>query len=310
MMMKEWWPSMTWFGADPGGADNFGVAVLREDGTYNTQCVNCADEAITWIREFGRPNGVGIDCPLWWSSGRGGGRKVDQWLRDQGIPPGTVQAPNSLQGAVLVQGIMFAVRLRERYQGVLITEAHPKALLRFLGLSRELDKWDEVQKGFNLKGSVPSEHERDAVLAAVAAREGMTGVWSRDLSISRYESEVDPKRMWFGEVSYFWPYKAVAARVKASMMHVMPDNGGQLNQAALQCLREADAPASPYNLYLLELALWGLEKGVPVECPYRTERRWRCRWAICAGGSRRTSWAGWWTTRTAPRTRWSRRTTC
>jgi hypothetical protein len=27
------------------------------------------------------------------------------------------------------------------------------------------DKWDEVQKGFNLKGSVPSEHERDAVLA-------------------------------------------------------------------------------------------------------------------------------------------------
>src|SRR5262249_41364779 len=130
MMMKEWWPSMTWLGADPGGMDNFGVAVLREDGTYDTQCVNCADEAITWIGKFGRRHGVGIDCPLWWSSGRGGGRKADQWLRDQGIPAGTVQSANSLQGAVLVQGIMFAVRLRERYQGVLITEAHPKALLR------------------------------------------------------------------------------------------------------------------------------------------------------------------------------------
>jgi hypothetical protein len=46
-----------------------------------------------------------------------------------------VQSANSLQGVVLVQGIMFAARLRERYQGVLITEAHPKALLRFLGLS-------------------------------------------------------------------------------------------------------------------------------------------------------------------------------
>jgi predicted nuclease with RNAse H fold len=208
MMMKEWWPKMTWFGADPGGADNFGVAVFREDGTYVTKCVSCADEALNWICKFGRPNGAGIDCPLWWSSGQGGGRKADQWIRDHGIPPGTVQSANSLQGAALVQGVMFAVRLRERYQGVLITEAHPKALLRFLGLSSNLNKWGEIQECFKLKCSAPSsEHERDAVLAAVAAREGMTGVWSRDLSVNRWESELDPKRMWFGEVSYFWPNK-------------------------------------------------------------------------------------------------------
>jgi predicted nuclease with RNAse H fold len=189
-------PSMTWVGADPGGTNNFGVAVLREDGTYNTQCVSCAEEAIIWMNEFGCPNGVGIDCPLWWSSGRGGGRKADQWLRDQGIPPRTVQSANSLRGAVLMQGIMFAVRLREHHQGVPITEAHPKALLRFLGLSRGPDKWAEVQKAFHLEGNVPSDHERDAVLAAVAAREGMSGAWSRDLSVDRYESvEADPKRM-------------------------------------------------------------------------------------------------------------------
>ena len=139
---------------------------------------------------------------------KAGGRKADQWIRDHGIPPGTVQSANSLQGAALVQGVMFAVRLRERYQGVLITEAHPKALLRFLGLSSNLNKWGEIQECFKLKCSAPSsEHERDAVLAAVAAREGMTGVWSRDLSVNRWESELDPKRMWFGEVSYFWPNK-------------------------------------------------------------------------------------------------------
>ena len=68
---------MTWFGADPGGENNFGIAVLYEDGTYKTKCVDCADEAIDWIRKFGRPNGAGIDCPLWWSSGQGGGREAD-----------------------------------------------------------------------------------------------------------------------------------------------------------------------------------------------------------------------------------------
>ena len=127
MKMSQWW-----FGADPGGVDNFGIAVLRKDGTYDTKCVNCVDDAMDWIG--GRPNGVGIDCPLWWSSGQGGGRESDQWIRDQGIPPGTVQSANSLQGAVLLQGMMLAVRLRERYGDVLITEAHPKAVLRFLCL--------------------------------------------------------------------------------------------------------------------------------------------------------------------------------
>jgi len=179
-MTTRRWPSMTWFGADPGGVDNFGIAVLQEDGTYETKCVSSVDEATDWIFGLGHPNGVGIDCPLWWSSGRGGGRKADQWLRDQeGINPATVQSANSLQGAVLVQGIMLAMLMRERYPGIPITEAHPKALLQFLDL-HESD-WDEVRQHFKpLEGSAPpSEHERDALLAAVAIRQGMTGVWSR-----------------------------------------------------------------------------------------------------------------------------------
>jgi hypothetical protein len=51
----------------------------------------------------------------------------------------------------------------------------------------------------------PSEHERDAILASVAARNGVTGAWMRDLSLQRDQHELDPKRMWFGEVNYFWP---------------------------------------------------------------------------------------------------------
>jgi hypothetical protein len=120
-------------------------------------------------------------------------------------PPETVQTPNSLRGAVLVQGMMFAFRARERYgAAVPITEAHPKALLRMMGLHKS--SWDSIATKFSLIGKEPpSEHERDAILASVAARNGVKGAWTHDLSLVRDERELDPKRMWFGEVSYFWP---------------------------------------------------------------------------------------------------------
>jgi predicted nuclease with RNAse H fold len=193
---------MVWFGADPGGTKNFGVAILRDDGTYRTKCVNCADEAVEEISE--RPGGIGIDCPLWWSSSRSSDRMADRWLRAQGVPPGTVQTANSLRGAALVQGAMLAFRARERYAGVPITEAHPKALLRVMTLHKQ--PWGRIAAEFGLVGrEPPSEHERDAVLAAVAARNGVSRAWLRDLSLQRSDSELDPKRMWFGEVNYFWP---------------------------------------------------------------------------------------------------------
>ena len=31
---------MTWFGADPGGVDAFGVALLRESGSFDTEIVS------------------------------------------------------------------------------------------------------------------------------------------------------------------------------------------------------------------------------------------------------------------------------
>jgi hypothetical protein len=85
-----------------------------------------------------------------------------------------------------------------------ITEAHPKALLRVMGL--RASPWGVIAAKFGLVGEEPqSDHERDAVLAAVAARNGVTGLWSRDLSVNRHPSELDPKHMWFGSVNYFWP---------------------------------------------------------------------------------------------------------
>src|SRR5262245_2929900 len=160
---------MIWFGADPGGKKNFGIAVIREDSTYETKCVDCADEAIDWIRELhGDIGGAGIDAPLWWSSRKSGDRKADEKLRKRGAGP--IQSPNSLRGAILVQGVMLAARLRDVYLEVPITEAHPKALLRFFG-----KPWGKVKERFGLDGEDVLDHERDAVLAALAARERAIG---------------------------------------------------------------------------------------------------------------------------------------
>jgi predicted nuclease with RNAse H fold len=192
-------PSAVWVGADPGGADAFGLAMLSTSGKATTFCVSCADEAIAKITS--RPRGVGVDAPLWWSSGHSADRKADQWIRStySRIRPGTVQTANSLRGAALVQGVMFVSRLREMFPGVLVTEAHPKAVAIALG------GWNG--SAIEKLGSIAAagEHERDATMAAIAAREGFEGRWTRDLSLVRHPSEQDPKSYWLGPVSYFWP---------------------------------------------------------------------------------------------------------
>lgn len=193
-----------WVGADPGGKGNFGIAVLTDGDQPLTSSVDCADEAVAFVRESlaGVPHGVGVDTPLWWSSGRSGDRFVDQWLRKRyGLAGGEVQAANSLRGATLTQGAMFIQRLREIYPGVPVTESHPKALLKVLTQG----DWDLFTSQFELKFIHVKDHERDALIAAISAREGFEGRWPHDLSIKRLTAEQDPRSYWLAPVHYFWP---------------------------------------------------------------------------------------------------------
>jgi hypothetical protein len=102
---------------------------------------------------------AGIDAPLFWS--KTGTRNADHTVRhaikQAGAPhvSGTVQDINSLRGACLAQGMLAALELRDRYPELPITEAHPKALRWLLPNLLDIE--------------ADSEHERDAMLAAVSA---------------------------------------------------------------------------------------------------------------------------------------------
>ena len=167
-----------WLGVDPGGDGNFGLAWLTVDGQVETHCVSSVDEALALVRV--QPTAVGIDAPLWWSSGRGGGRRADEWIRrTYEISGGTVQSVNSLRGACIVPGPHFLDLLRKRYPGVAATEVHPKAVVIAAGT------WEKFRVEHSLDDGKYNLHERDALIAAVAAREGFQGRWNRDLSLKR-----------------------------------------------------------------------------------------------------------------------------
>lgn len=155
-------------GLDPGGAGNFGWCIAQYTDDIPmiplaSGLSNNAHQAILFalasIPEGATLVSAGIDAPLFWS--KTGTRNADHTVRhaikQAGAPhvSGTVQDINSLRGACLVQGMLAALELRDRYPELPITEAHPKALRWLLPNLLDIE--------------ADSEHERDAMLAAVSA---------------------------------------------------------------------------------------------------------------------------------------------
>ena len=182
--------------------NRFGLAFLDATGRQSTcTTVSSVDEAVSRIATQGAPLGLGIDAPMWWSSCKGAGRKVDESIRERyGIHPGTVQSANSLRGAALVGGAMLAIRIREIFPETGITETHPKALLNAL----KLNEWEFAER-FGVPTNWSNDHERDALVGAVCAREGFEGRWIHDLAQQRHSSEQDPSNYWLAPMHYFWP---------------------------------------------------------------------------------------------------------
>jgi hypothetical protein len=173
-------------GFDPGGKESFGWCLSEKlpDQPLRIHAYGCADgakvavsNALKKLPTGEKLAGAGVDSPLYWSIP--GDRSADVIVRsgikalDAPNPAGTVQSPNSLRGACLIQGVLAALLLRESHPGLRITESHPKALLWLMHIAtpRRLEPTITQTDLTNLVNcsNALCDHERDAALGAVAA---------------------------------------------------------------------------------------------------------------------------------------------
>lgn len=154
-------------GFDPGGKGRFGWAVAAGAGpNFLNPTSGVSDGAIEAVTKALShvPNGAvvaaaGIDAPLFYS--RRGAREADSVVRAAiqaagcRHAPGTVQHPNSLRGACLIQGLLAVDELLAHLPSILITECHPKALRWLWPQARAVD--------------AATHHERDAIIAIWSA---------------------------------------------------------------------------------------------------------------------------------------------
>ena len=116
-----------YLGFDPGGQT--GVALLTVQGGRRhckTACVDSVDAALscaTSLLDGKTPEAAGVDTFLFWEPTIGGWRRADRWLRDR-YPEvlNSVLASNSTAGAMAVQGMGLAIRLRERWPQIELIE--------------------------------------------------------------------------------------------------------------------------------------------------------------------------------------------
>lgn len=190
-------------GYDPGGKGNHGVAVVtvREQdlGRWTPNKLDASAErtlgdATRWILsrcEDGPILAVGIDTLTEWNAGEAGWRPADLWLLKR-YPAirSSVIAPNSLRGAMPMNGAAFLLQLKPRFRRdrTMVTETHPKAC--YHACTREKYDWSKRARPMTrwlLKQFVPascrfaSDHESDAAMSALAALRGLAGDWTLDL---------------------------------------------------------------------------------------------------------------------------------
>ena len=96
---------------------------------------------------------------------------------------------------------MFVQRLREAFPSVPVTEVHPKALLKVVAKG----SWKTFSERYRVHAMPATDDARDAIVAAIAAREGLTGRWPHDLATTRLPAEQDPLSYWLAPVHYYWP---------------------------------------------------------------------------------------------------------
>ncbi len=108
-------------GYDPGGDGKHGVALLSlESGVpsaVHAKTVRTAEDALCFFERQNSPLAIGIDTLTCWSTGPGGWRPADRWLRESyPIVRNSVVTPNGLFGSMGLNGASVLLTLRNSIQ--------------------------------------------------------------------------------------------------------------------------------------------------------------------------------------------------
>jgi len=201
-------------GYDPGGDGAHGLAQLRlvegEKVILSTTTVGSSEQVIAFL-EGPSVDGIGGDTLTCWSTGGGGWRPADKWLRAK-YPDvrNSVMTPNGLAGSMGINGMSVLVATRRRLPEIRVVETHPKVLYwalarrkySYAASSSDMDAMLGEAIGAECRTS--NDHEWDALLSAFAAARGIQGRWTNDLHAlpTGLDSRIISP---CGTTNYYWP---------------------------------------------------------------------------------------------------------
>jgi hypothetical protein len=202
-------------GYDPGGDGAHGVAQLSlvegKAAITSTETLGTAEDVITFLESLPTVAGIGVDTLTCWSTGGGGWRPADRWLRERYKEVrNSVMTPNGLAGSMGLNGMSVLLAVRHRLPNLPIIETHPKVLYWALA-KRKYDYASSRSQMEALLGDAvgaavdtANEHEWDALLSAFAAASGVRQRWTNDLHALPTRAG-ERLTMPCGKTHYYWP---------------------------------------------------------------------------------------------------------
>ena len=206
---------MLFLGYDPGGKAANGAAILTVSNdvrSLQTATLDSVDDTLEWFDAClggGVPVAIGIDSFLSWETGPSGWRGPDKWLREM-YPSAkkSVMASNSTFGSMAVQGMAMALRLRDRWDRIVLNETHPKVLYyaltgehySFPGINNQMVDWLQDTTAVPAMPNSLTDHAWDAAISAWVTYQGYKTGFSPNL-MSKANNPILPT----GEVNYYWP---------------------------------------------------------------------------------------------------------
>lgn len=203
-------------GYDPGGNGDHGLAQATvRDGSIVSVCtetLGTLEDVVASVLRIETLLGLGIDTLTCWGGGSSGLRLADRWLRQRYRTEWKrVVSPNSLRGAMSVNGMGLLIAVRGEFPDVYITETHPKVLWYALR-KQPYDFTDAYASVMNeclsswlaVDVAPRNEHEWDSAISILAVVRGLQGQWQHDLhALPTRPGEllVQP----CGRTAYVWP---------------------------------------------------------------------------------------------------------